>query len=370
MSPIQSFFEEVKPHFEKEIALAHRLSKAALETAEKVWKFVLRHKKELLLYTAIGAVLLIAGITFPKVLLILLPGLGFMLCFSNGTELGSDMLLKLDKKSHNVWVPKTDADTAGLNDLKERQEIYHTVIDRIESAETPQKGWTYLTGPSGAGKSALMFAIAKELEEKGHPVYVLNTKELKKGSAMNGFHDARFIALATELNARALVSSKPPILLVDELADVVNTTSSGFNLKTEAYFPLNFGIIATLTHQGTSELNGRDEGILGRFSGNEECVPQYDEASLLQFLKQARGTRIHKDIPDSVIVKLVEDLKHIPEKQKLRILFEKILLNKDPVTTDTIEKRINLLGNTAKTAIKRARDEKSAASSPLSSAAS
>ncbi|MCB1114615.1 MAG: ATP-binding protein [Chlamydiia bacterium] len=331
--------------YDKGKALLGRLCKAALETAKKIWNFIKRHKKEIFIYSLLGASLLVVGVSFPKMAMVVLPGLAYMLAFSDGAVLPSDVLDYFkSNRDTGVWLPKTPEEVENRPTLLKRIEIKTKIEYRIHLELG--KGWNIIKGESGAGKTAFLLELGRQLAEKGHPVYLLDTTSLKNGT-VNGHHDTRWLALATHLNAVALLSDKEPILLIDELTSVFNTSSSAFNdsFKSEAFFPLNFQVIGTTTDQGYQKIESGDDGILGRFAGGVHNLPNPNEDELIDILKNIRGKRFNDSVTDDIIEETVKQLAKVRQREKIRIILDNLFYGNSPITDEVVQGRIRMLGD-------------------------
>lgn len=329
-------------HPKKGNALLSRLTALAFETALKVSKFFIRHKKELCLYGAVAATLLFCNVSFPKVAVALLPGLAYMLCFNPGEELASDLLIEYDKDSpHNVWLPQNNQDANISKALMERYKTLNIV--KAHLAKPSPDGWCIVHGETGAGKTSSLEGIAVQLAANGHRVFFLNTIALKSG-ALKGLLDTRFMVLVTYLAAVSLFSKKPPILIIDEFQKMVDPTSPGINdsLKMGVLFPFKFNILAATTTHDLKGIEQKDAAILRRFLGRKFLLANHDLQGAIETLDRVKTKVFHPSVTRTHIEYTLNRIKKIEANLLIAQAFD-LLKGQEEVSVKVIEDRILML---------------------------
>ncbi|MBB63586.1 MAG: hypothetical protein CMO81_00810 [Waddliaceae bacterium] len=271
--------------------------------AQKVYEFVLRHKKAFILYPLLAAAMALCMATPGQMAMALIPGFGWGLMFTEGEDLPGDYLERVKlSPSKNHWLPSSQEPLKGK--LQDRRKVLDTIKGHLES-EAPY-GWTLLYGSSGVGKSSALDVLAQELSAEGHAVYFLNTTVLK-GGPVKGSLDRRFHLIATELSAKSLIQRKPPILIIDEFHRLVDPNSPGFNdcLKDSALIPLKFNILAATTKKDRQQIMSNDSALLTRFDGTQFELPNMDTESIQTTVKKVKHSRFEEKyqvhIPDEII---------------------------------------------------------------------
>ena len=328
--------------YDKGKALLGRLCKAALETAKKIWNFIKRHKKEIFIYSLLGASLLVVGVSFPKMAMVVLPGLAYMLAFQNGQELPSDVLIqyKGDTKT-GAWLPKNASEASVSTVMRERFETCELVKEHLRKPSP--EGWTLIEGEAGAGKTSCIQEIARTLAAEGHPVYFLNTQMLLNGT-VKGLLDTRFTTLATYLNGLAVLSDKTPILIIDEFQKMIDPTSPGINdsLKMGNFFPLKFNILVATTIRDRMTIESRDLAILRRFEGRKFLLQNLDIPGITETLDRVKGEIFDPSVDRALIDYTVQKLGGIDVNLRITMAVN-LLRGKEPLDQAKVEERISKL---------------------------
>lgn len=317
-----------------------RLTAEALETAQKIGRFILRHKKEIFIYSLLGTALLVTGAAFPKMALVVLPGLAYMLAFTNGKVIPFDVIEKItpDHKKAKGWIPR---DPVEFPQFKQTIDVVDKTVETLKDS-APGKGWVVIQGHSGIGKSTLLMEVAKRMIALGHPVYLLRGNNLADGSIRSA-HDIRWNVLSAQLNAES-IKGKPPILLFDDITNQVNLNDPSFgdHLKSELYHTMNFQIVASTTSDRWQ--TQVDTAIKGRFHANHRLDDPSKE-QIIEIAKHLRGKTIDASLSDELIHWTVDQIVKVPVEYRMRILFEKLFIGSEPFTKELIRHRMDLLGN-------------------------
>ncbi len=282
-----------------------QISVALMELVKKVVNFVKRHSVAFILYPLVACAMALFSVPLGTIASSILPPFAWSLSFSGGVDLVSDFIEQVEPShKQETWVPEDDN---GLDEgsLKKRYELTKTVLTQLKT-KAPL-GWAMFHGQSGAGKTAMLDAISRSLCQDGVLVFFLNMTKFSSMSK-SATIDSRFMQIALVLNECALLTKKPPVLIIDE----VHRAISGLNdcLKDSSLFPMNFNILAATTTKDMNDIMEGDAAFLTRFHGSQYKLDLLDEDGIIKTVENVKSDRFEHTygvkVPSDVVTYMVE----------------------------------------------------------------